>query len=342
MRTQCVWNERLYHDALLTWEGKAKPKMALGRLEELTANLAAVWGSIDVQEVRPGVVVFAADHGVAEEGVSAYPKEVTALMLKAFTSGGACISVFCRQVGAKLYVSDVGVDADTEGIPGVSQDKIRKGSVNFLKGPALGENEVQRALEVGERYAGLLAQAGVNLGIGGEMGIGNTTPSAAIIALLLGLAPECVVGRGSGLDPEGYEKKVGVVTRALNERGPDPKDPVSVLSELGGLEIAALAGFYAGLKKRRIPAVLDGVISLAAFLLARLIDPELDKCVFFGHVGREAGSKAVLERLCARPILSLDMALGEGTGAILAASLLMHAWRAFREMATLKDVLRGG
>jgi len=244
-----VWNERLYHDALLTWEGKAKPKRALGRLEELTANLAAVWGSIDVQEVRPGVVVFAADHGVAEEGISAYPKEVTALMLKAFTSGGACISVFCRSIGAKLWVSDVGVDADTVGIPGVSQDKIRKGSVNFLKGPALGENEVQRALEVGERYAGLLAQAGVNLGIGGEMGIGNTTPSAAIIALLLGLAPECVVGRGSGLDPEGYEKKVGVVTRALNERGPDPKDPVSVLSELGGLEIAALAGFYAGLKK---------------------------------------------------------------------------------------------
>jgi len=126
-----VWNERLYHDALLTWEGKAKPKRALGRLEELTANLAAVWGSIDVQEVRPGVVVFAADHGVAEEGISAYPKEVTALMLKAFTSGGACISVFCRSIGAKLWVSDVGVDADTVGIPGVSQDKIRKGSVNF-------------------------------------------------------------------------------------------------------------------------------------------------------------------------------------------------------------------
>jgi len=335
-----VWDEKAYQEALASWDSKAKPKRALGRLEELTARLAAVWGSIEVQEIRPGVVVFAADHGVAEEGISAYPKEVTALMLKAFTSGGACISVFCRSTGARLWVSDVGVDADTEGIPGVSQDKVRKGSANFLKGPALTKGQAQKALDAGERYAGLLAQSGVNLGIGGEMGIGNTTTSSAIVALLLGLAPECVVGRGSGLDAEGYKKKVRVVTRALNERRPDPKDPVSVLSELGGLEIAALAGFYTGLQKRRIPIVLDGVISLAAFLVARLIEPELDKCVFFGHGGRESGSKAVLERLGASPIISLDMALGEGTGAILAASLLMHAWRAFREMATLKDVLR--
>lgn len=336
-----VWDERAYNDALASWDEKAKPKGALGRLEELTSKLAAVWGSAEVQEVRPGVVVFAADHGVAEEGVSAYPKEVTALMLKAFMGGGACISVFCRHVGARLWVSDVGVDADTAKVPGVAQDKVRRGSANFLESPALTRDEAQKALEIGERYAELLAKEGVNLGIGGEMGIGNTTPSAAIVSFLLDLAPERAVGLGSGLDAHGYERKLRVVARALKERNPDPKDPISVLSELGGLEIAALAGFYAGLKKRRIPVVLDGAISLASFLVARLIEPELDRCVLFGHAGREAGSKAVLESLGQTPILSLDMALGEGTGAILAASLLMHAWRAFREMATLKDVLQG-
>lgn len=331
--------EEVYHQALLAWDLKAKPKRALGHLEGLTAKLAAVWGSLQVSEIKPGVVIFAADHGVAEEGVSAYPKDVTALMLKAFIEGGACISVFCRSVGAKLWVSDVGVDADTSDIPGVFQDKIRRGSANFLKGPALSRDEAKRALEIGESYAERLAQEGLNLGIGGEMGIGNTTPSAALIAFLLDLPAESAVGSGSGLDAEGYKKKLKVVKEALQNRKPDPKDPLSVLSELGGLEIGALTGFYVGLQKRGIPIILDGVISLAAFLVARLIEPNLDKSVLFGHRGREAGSRAVIERFHQTPILALDMALGEGTGAILAASLLKHAWRAFRDMAELKDIL---
>lgn len=332
--------EGVYQEALKAWDLKAKPKGALGRLEGLTARLAAVWGSLDVPEVKPGVVVFAADHGVAEEGISAYPKEVTALMLKAFVGGGACISVLCRSVGARLWVSDVGVDADTSEISGVFQDKVARGSANFLKGPALSRDEAKRALEVGELYANRLAMEGLNLGVGGEMGIGNTTPSAALIAFLLGLPADCCVGLGSGLDAGGYRRKLEVVKEALKSRRPDPKDPISVLSELGGLEIAALTGFYVGLYRRRIPIVLDGVISLAAFLTSRLLEPDIDKGVFFGHLGREEGAKAVMERFHQTPILALDMALGEGTGAILAASLLKQAWGAFRGMINLSDVIR--
>jgi nicotinate-nucleotide--dimethylbenzimidazole phosphoribosyltransferase len=331
--------EGVYHEALKAWNLKAKPKGALGRLEDLTAKLAAIWGSLEVPEVKPGVVVFAADHGVVEEGISAYPKEVTALMLKAFVRGGACISVLCASVGARLWVSDVGVDADTSEIPGVFQDKIRRGSANFLKGPALNRDDAKRALEVGEAYAKRLALEGLNLGIGGEMGIGNTTPSATLIAFLLGLPANSCVGLGSGLDAAGYNRKLEVVKEALKRRRPDPKDPIGVLSELGGLEIAALTGFYAGLYRRRIPIVLDGVISLAAFLTARLLEPNIDNSVFFGHLGREEGSKAVMERFHQTPILALDMALGEGTGAILAASLLQHAWGAFRDMINLKEVV---
>jgi len=330
-------NEILLSKAKEKWLHKTKPAFSLGYLEEVIARCCAIWESLDVPDVHVGAVLFAADHGVIEEGVSSYPKSVTLEMMKNFALGGACINVFARSTNADLFLVDVGIDGYTDGIKKVYIHKIRHGTANFLKGRALEKSDVRKALEVGDKYASILSDKHLNLGVGGDMGIGNTTSASAIISCILSQDPANTVGPGAGMDKAGQKRKIDVIRKALELHKPDPKDPEDILKKIGGLEITAMVGFYTGLKNRHIPIILDGLISKSAFLLARLIDPNLDHFVFFGHQGKEPGSRLIIERMKARPLLALDMALGEGTGAILAADLIRHAYRAFVQMATFED-----
>jgi len=315
-----------------------KPPRSLGRLEELAAEAAAILGT---RRGGKAVLVFAADHGVAREGVSAYPAEVTAQMVRNFVAGGAAVNVLARQLGIAVVVTDVGVAGDAPP-PGVIAARIAPGTRNFAREPAMTTAQARRALEVGIAVAERVCRGderggGAALIAVGEMGIGNTTAAAALTAALLGVPVATVVGRGTGLDDDGVARKTAVVAAALALHRPDPTRPLDVLAAVGGLEIGAIAGACLGAAAAGRVVVVDGFIAGAGALLAVRLAPAARPYCVFAHRSPEPGHGVILDALAARPLLDLDMRLGEGTGACLGIGLVEASLRILDEMATFES-----
>ena len=312
-----------------------KPAGSLGRLEELSTRVAGMTGRLDPPLDRAVVFVLAADHGVAAEGVSAYPSAVTAQMVANFLRGGAAINVLARAVGAKVVVADIGVDADLDPHPELRAINVRRGTASITRGPAMSVEEVQQAIEVGRE---LVRAENPDVAITGDMGIGNTTASAAVICALTGLDPADVVGRGTGVDDAGYERKVRAVRDALRvNREAISRGPIEALAATGGLEIAGLVGVILEAASMRRPIIIDGFISGAAALAATAIAPGVEGYLIASHRSQERGHGAVLEHLGLKPLLDLDLRLGEGTGGALALPLVRASVRLLNEMATFED-----
>jgi nicotinate-nucleotide--dimethylbenzimidazole phosphoribosyltransferase len=317
-----------HHDRL------TKPRGALGRLETIGIRLAAISGAMPPPLPAPAAVaVFAGDHGVLAQGVTPWPQEVTAQMVANFVAGGAAINVLARQMGATVTVIDVGVASELEDAPGLLRRKVRSGTADLAVEPAMTADDVDCALNVGVDVAVALVDGGARALVTGEMGIGNTTAAAAIIAALTGRTASDVTGRGTGIDDATLARKVAVVEQALGRLG-DNRDGRAVLAEVGGLEIAALVGFIVGGAARRVPVVVDGVIAGAALLVAAELCPRAVAFCFAGHRSTEPGATAVLEHLELEPLLDLGMRLGEGSGACLALPVLEASARVLAEMAT--------
>lgn len=314
-----------------------KPLGALGRLEALAIRLAALQGCEKPQIDKVFVSVFAGDHGVAEENVSAFPQLVTAEMVKNFARGGAAISVLAQQLGATLEVVNLGTAYDTGELDGVLQCGLGKGTANFAKEAAMSESQLSAALQVGNDSAARAAQQGASLYIGGEMGIANTTAAAALACALLDHAPQQLAGPGTGLDQAGVQHKAEVVARALKLHGPHLDDTLEVLRRLGGFEIAALTGAFIGCAQRGIPVLVDGYITTAAALLAVRLQPGVAEWLLYAHRSAEPGHVLMLEALQAEPLLQLGMRLGEGSGAAMAVPVLRLACALHGGMATFAE-----
>ena len=313
-----------------------KPPRSLGYLEDFVRQYAAIRHDPAARFGGGALMVFVADHGVADAAVSAYPKGVTVEMLRNIGAGGAAISVLARSFGYQLMVTDVGVEADTSlsPLPGVRYRRVGPGTRSFLQGPAMSLPEARRALEIGIETTHEAAASGATLVGIGEMGIANSTSAAAILAALTGLEPRRVAGRGTGLDDAGLERKIGAVEAALRLHRDSFKDGLQTLAALGGFEIAAMAGACLAAAARNLPMVIDGFIATAAAAIAQKIQPGLCDYMFFGHRSAEGGHSMVLEILGVRPILDLGMRLGEGTGAALAMKTIESALAMFHQMAT--------
>ena len=315
-----------------------KPRGSLGRLEDLGVRLAAIAGQSPPPVPEPATVaVFAADHGVLCEGVSPWPCEVTAQMVANFGAGGAAICVLARQAGARVVVVDVGVASDLDAFPGLVVRKVRPGTANLAVEPAMTPAEAGLALDAGAAVAAEAVAGGARCLVTGDMGIGNTTSSAALVAAFTGRPVVEVTGRGTGIDDVTWDRKVAVVGRALDRAASDGTlagGPLAVLASLGGLEVAALAGFVVGGAAARVPVLVDGVVALAALLPAAAIAPEVLSYCFAGHRSTEPGASAALSHLGLEPLLDLELRLGEGTGACLAVPILAAAARILGEMAT--------
>jgi nicotinate-nucleotide--dimethylbenzimidazole phosphoribosyltransferase len=314
-----------------------KPPGSLGRLEELSIQLAGIRGVPRPSARRKAVIVMAGDHGVTQEGVSAYPAEVTPQMVLNFLRGGAAINVLARQAGARVVVVDVGVAAELEPHPQLVRRKVASGTANMAQGAAMSRHQAEEAIQVGIQVLQGEVERGLDLVATGDMGIGNTTPSAAILAAFAGAPPAQVVGRGTGVDKAGLARKIAVVERALEVNQPQAEDPLDVLSKVGGLEIAALVGVILAAAAARLPVVVDGFISGAAALVAARMAPAAKGYMIAGHRSQEAGHGLMLEMLGLRPLLDLEMRLGEGTGAVLAMHLVEAAARILDEMATFDE-----
>ncbi len=336
--TEKVASDPMVADALQArLDRLTKPLGSLGRLEELARWYGAARGTAAPVLRRKTVAVFAGDHGVTIEGVSAYPSDVTAQMVYNFLRGGAGINVLARHVGADVVVVDVGVAHAFPELEGLRRRKVRPGTANLAVGPAMTREEAEAAVGVGVELAEELAASGVDVIGVGEMGIGNTTPSSAITAVMTGAAPRDVTGRGTGIDDAVWARKVSVIDRAIAVNRPDAGDPMDVLTKLGGLEIAALVGVMLGAAGRRVPVVLDGFISGAAALIATALEPALAGSLLASHQSVEPGHRLALDRLGLVPVLDLGLRLGEGTGAALAIGLLDAAVKILNEMATFGE-----
>jgi nicotinate-nucleotide--dimethylbenzimidazole phosphoribosyltransferase len=314
-----------------------KPQGSLGKLEDLGRRIAVIHGTVLPQLRRKLLFVFAADHGIVDEGVSAYPKAVTAQMTYNFLRGGAAINVLARHYGVEVEVIDVGVDHEFSNAPGLRNCKFRRGTDNFSRGAAMSRVEARQSIEIGIR---LVEEVGLNppflLGAG-EMGIGNTSSAAAVLCALTGARPRDVVGRGTGIDDVTWRRKVGVIERGLEVNYPDPKDPLDVVAKVGGLEIGAMAGVILSAAAFHIPMVLDGFISGAAALLAQRLCPHVRDFLFASHLSTEIGHGLLLEALELSPVLDLAMRLGEGTGACMLMGLMEAAAKILGEMATFES-----
>jgi nicotinate-nucleotide--dimethylbenzimidazole phosphoribosyltransferase len=316
-----------------------KPPASLGYLEEIVRRYAAIRHDGSAKKGRGAIAVFVADHGIADEGVSAFPKAVTLEMLRNIAGGGAAISVLARRFGYELRVFDVGVESDTSAQPfaGVTYRRIGSGTRNFLRGAAMTDDEVRRALEVGIAVARDFADAGVALIGIGEMGIANSTSAAAVISGATGIAPARLAGRGTGIDDAGLRHKIEVIERVLMMHRDAMHDGLGILATVGGFEIAAMAGVCLGGAAANVAVVVDGFIATAAAAAANRISPGLTEHLFFAHRSAEGGHREVLEALGARAILDLGMRLGEGTGAALAMSMIESALDLFHQMATFQS-----
>lgn len=344
------------------WNCIAKPLYGLGVLEDLVVRIAAAQGTDQVDISRKGLVVFCADNGVVDEGVSQTGQEVTAIVAENFIDGKSCTAIMCKRAGADLYPVDVGIAVDT---PRVEKRKCRRGTANMTKGPAMTREEAVFAIEAGVSKAQELEEAGYRILASGEMGIGNTTTSTAVTAVLLGLDPTEVTGRGAGLSDEGLRKKIDAIHHAIAVNRPDPEDPLDVLSKVGGFDIAALTGLFLGGASRRVPVVIDGVISAAAALIAARLEPSCRDYMLPSHISEEPASMAVMTALgfipekqetkqgkadrekdsmkkvpgpAVSPILHAGMHLGEGTGAVALFPLLDMAVDIYYKMDTFEGI----
>ncbi len=323
--------------AKIRQERLTKPSGSLGRLEDISVQVAGITGNPRPRFHQKGVIIMAADHGIALEGVSAYPAEVTPQMVLNFLHGGAAINVLARQANARVTVVDVGVAYDFHGAEGLLNRKISYGTNNMLRGPAMTIAQAEEAIQVGIDVVQNGIENGLDLVATGEVGIGNTTPSAAITSVITGTPIEKVTGRGTGLDDAGLNHKIGVIREAIRIHRPDPHDPLDVLSKVGGLEIAGLAGVIMGAAARRVPVVVDGFISGAAALIAAGLLPGVIPYLFAAHQSVEIGNDAIWKHLGLTPLLNLGLRLGEGTGAVLAFHVLEAAVGILDEMATFSE-----
>jgi len=343
-------NPAFYEKAQKRLDNLTKPQGSLGRLEEFAAKMVAITERMEPIVHKKAIFTFAGDHGVAEEGVSAFPKEVTPQMVLNFLRGGAGINVLARHAGVDVVVIDIGVDYDfgnTDGlaldksVPGNSQGlvhkKIIRGTKNIRKGPAMTRQETVQCMEVGIELAEEYARKGYHIFGTGEMGIANTTPSSAIAAVFSKRTVEEVTGRGTGISDDAFKNKVRVIEDAIKINKPNPKNPLDVLAKLGGAEIAGIAGIVLGAAANRIPVVIDGFISTAGALIACEIEPKVKEYIFAAHTSVERGHWIMLERMDLKPILNLNMRLGEGTGAALGMSMIEAGVKIYNEMATFGE-----
>lgn len=316
-------------------DAKTKPRGSLGRLEELAYRLAGIRGTPDPGPLEPAIVVCAADHGIAAEGVSAYPPEVTEQMLRNFADGGAAVCVLARQAGARLVVVDVGVRRSVLH-PAILSRRVRPGTANAAEGPAMSEAEMREAVATGIELADRLAAEGVGIVALGEMGIGNTTAASALTAALLRVDPDGVCGRGTGLDDAGLARKRATVWRMLEANVASPYDPLGAVAAVGGLEIAALVGLVLGCAANRTPVLLDGFITTAAAMAAVCVEERCGEFLIASHLSPEPGHRLLLDYLHQEPLLDLGLRLGEGSGAALALPLVAAASAILAEMATFE------
>ncbi|NOY12962.1 MAG: nicotinate-nucleotide--dimethylbenzimidazole phosphoribosyltransferase [Deltaproteobacteria bacterium] len=314
---------------------QAKPVGSLGRLEEFARRYVAITGREEIRGKR--IYTFAGDHGVVEEGVSAFPQEVTPQMVFNFVDGGASINALARHAGAEVQVVDMGVVTDFEDLDGLIRRKIAKGTANFTKGPAMSREQALQALAVGVEMAARAKADGIDLVGTGDMGIGNTTPSAAIAACLCGLPTEQVTHRGTGIDDDALARKIAAIRKGLEINQPDAADPLDVLAKVGGFEIGGIAGLVLGCAAEGIPVVIDGFISTAGALLATELHPHVRDYIFAAHQSVEIGHQHMLQRIGRQPILDLGLRLGEGTGGALAMTLIEGSLRVLREVLTFDE-----
>ncbi len=330
-------NESFYEIAQKRLDNLTKPLGSLGRLEEFARRLVAITEDIMPVLDKKVIFTFAGDHGVTEEGVSAYPKEVTTQMVFNFLRGGAGINVLARHAGADVIVIDIGVDHEFGEINGLVNMKVVKGTRNFTKGPAMTRDEAIRCIEAGIRLANEYREKGYKIFGTGEMGIGNTTPSSAIASVLTGRPIPEVTGRGTGISEESLRRKIAVIEKGIEINRPDPSDPLDVLAKVGGAEIGGIAGLILGASSLKIPVVIDGFISTAGAIIAYCLKPETKDYMFAAHNSVEIGHKAMLDKMGLRPILDLDLRLGEGTGAALAMLMIEAGLKIYKEMATFTE-----
>ena len=316
------------------------PPGSLGELLNIAERLAAIQETLKPSVRYKAVVTMAGDHGVVEEGVSNFPQEVTPQMVANFVSGGAGINVLAEVAGAQVIVVDMGVAADLSDLVKTGKIlsyKIGYGTKNIAREPAMTREQAISSIEAGIEIASTLVEKGVELLGTGDMGIGNTTPSSAILAALSGLPVAEVTGRGTGISEEAWRNKVRVIERALELHKPDPRDPIDVLAKVGGFEIGGIAGLILGAAYHRVPVVIDGFISSAGALLAQGLAPSCVDYMFAGHLSKEPGHKFMLQRLGLKPLLNLDLRLGEGTGAALAMNIIEAAAQVIGKMLTFEE-----
>lgn len=318
-------------------DNKTKPLGSLGRIEEFGRRAAAISGSMKPDLARKVIYTFAGDHGVVEEGVSAFPKEVTPQMVLNFINGGAGVNVLARHAGAEVRVVDMGVDFDFGAVPGLIDRKVARGTRNLAKEPAMSRSQAVEALEAGITLALDAKAEGVAILGTGDMGIGNTTPSSAIIAAFSGISVRELTARGTGINDEALERKIRAIEQGLAVNSPDPNDPLDVLAKVGGFEIAGIAGLVIGAAAAGIPVVIDGFISTAGALIASELHPCVKEYIFAAHRSVEIGHAFMLERLNVEPILDLGLRLGEGTGAALAMTLIEAGAKVLCEMASFEE-----
>jgi nicotinate-nucleotide--dimethylbenzimidazole phosphoribosyltransferase len=330
-------DEKTMAEARERQDNLTKPQGSLGQLESLSIQVAGIKGNPRPRIIHKVIFVLAGDHGVTEEAVSAYPAEVTPQMVYNFLRGGAAINVLARHVGTRVVIADLGVASILETHPDLKDWKVAMGTRNMCKGPAMSRKEAIHSVEAGIDLVEEELTKGIDILGTGDMGIGNTTPSSAITASITGADVASVTGRGTGLNDEGWERKVKIIQRALEINRPDPKDPLDVLSKVGGFEIGGIAGVILAGARHRIPVVIDGFISGAAALIATSLSPQVKPYLIASHQSAEQGHKIILEHLGLKPLLTLDLRLGEGTGAALGLFLVEASLKILDEMATFAE-----
>jgi nicotinate-nucleotide--dimethylbenzimidazole phosphoribosyltransferase len=323
--------------ARLRQDDLTKPRGSLGALEELSVRIAGMQGTSRPRAEKKAVITMAADHGVVAEGVTLYPQEVTRQMVLNFISGGAAINVLSKLAGARVVVIDIGVIGGFPNTPGLTCKMIDFGTKNMAQGPAMTRQQAVDAVETGIATVEEEISKGLDLVGTGEMGIGNTTASSAIFSALSGIEVPEVTGRGTGIDDTQLKHKIKIIEKAISLNRPDPADPIDVLSKVGGFEIGGLAGVILGAASHRVPVVIDGFISSAAALLAVRICPGVHDYLVASHMSAEAGHKKLLGYMKLKPLLNLDMRLGEGTGSVLGMNIIEAAVRTLNEMATFSE-----
>jgi len=330
-------NKEAMEQARVRQDNLTKPTGSLGRLEDLSIQMAGIQGKPLPQIKSKAVIVMAGDHGVAARGTSAYPQEVTAQMALNFLHGGAAINVISRYIGARVIIVDMGIKGDLSENSGLIVRKIAPGTCDMCSGPAMTTDQAEQAIEAGIEIVSAEIKKGLDIVATGEMGIGNTTASSAICAVITGHHPAEVTGRGTGLDDNQLKNKIRVIEDAIRANKPDARNPLEVLAKVGGFEIGGLAGVILGAAAGRVAVMIDGFISGAAALIAAELCPQVKDYLIAGHASVEPGHRHILKHLGLKPLLDLNMRLGEGTGAALGISLVEASCRILSEMATFAE-----